>query len=161
MSVRALENEENVMVDQVAKRWTVWCEHTDGRRYRMGDSSLTRWSQDTAERVAKHMTAYEVGTFAAQPFIPSLPSRPDDPRLWVLLPEDPSDYQYDGEPLIACLSRESAEARRDEGEREPTTYVPTERMLRVRCIVNEVRRKWLSDEGKAALALIEQVLDGD
>ena len=48
-------------------RWSVWCEHADGRCYRMGDASETRWSQATAEGVAKHMTAYEVGTFVAQP----------------------------------------------------------------------------------------------
>lgn len=149
------------MTEQVANRWTVWCEHSDGRCYRMGDSSMTRWSHETAERVAKYMTTYESGVFIAQPFMPSLPAKPDDPRLWVLLPEDPSDYQYDGEPLIACLSREAAEAHRDEGERSPTTYVPTERMLRVRDVVNEVGRKWLSEEGRAALALIEQALDGD
>ena len=49
------------------ERWSVWCEHTDGRHYRMGDASETRWSQETAERVAKHMTTYEVGAFIAQP----------------------------------------------------------------------------------------------
>lgn len=58
------------MVEQVNERWSVWCEHADGRRYRMGDATETMWSQETAERVAKHMTAHEVGTFVAQPCLP-------------------------------------------------------------------------------------------
>jgi hypothetical protein len=86
-----------------------------------------------------------------------------DPNLWVLLPEDPADYQYDQEPLVACLTREAAEAQREPeaGERPPTMYVPVERMLRVRDVVEEIGRKWLSEEGRAAIGLIQQVLDGD
>ena len=50
-----------------AERWSVWCEHDDGRKYMMGDASETRWSRETAERVAQHMRAHEVGVFTARP----------------------------------------------------------------------------------------------
>ena len=55
------------MVEQVAERWSVWCEHDDGRKYMMGDASETRWAQETAERVAQHMRSHEVGVFTARP----------------------------------------------------------------------------------------------
>ena len=53
----------------------------------------------------------------------------NDPDIWVLLPKDEADYQYEDEPLIACLSSSSAEDHREiEEERKPERYVPASRL---------------------------------
>lgn len=60
--------------EAVAERWGVWCEHADGRRYWMGDSQFTQWTQEVAVRVAKHMNTYEAGAFTAKLLPPATPS---------------------------------------------------------------------------------------
>jgi hypothetical protein len=90
------------MVEQVNERWSVWCEHADGRHYRMGDARETLWSQETAERVAKHMTTYEVGTFVAQPCPPAPPPEAELPLCDC--PEGPT-WRWDAGLCSVCGDR--------------------------------------------------------
>ena len=60
------EHHETCPVRAQVERWSVWCVHDDGRQYMMGDASETRWSRETAERVAQHMRAHEAGVFTAR-----------------------------------------------------------------------------------------------
>lgn len=46
-----------------------------------------------------------------------------DPAVWVLLPNDTEDLQYDMEPLVACLNEEAAKEHREADERV-VRYVP-------------------------------------
>lgn len=51
-------------------------------------------------------------------------NKQEDPVLWVLLPKDPADLQYNMEPLFACLNPEAANQHRESEERSPVRYVP-------------------------------------
>jgi hypothetical protein len=63
------------------ERWGVWCEHADGRKYWLGDSTLTKWSKVDAERIAAYL-APEEGLHEAHP-LPAYPKflRSESQRL--------------------------------------------------------------------------------
>jgi hypothetical protein len=131
--MRAIRGRKEAMVEQVNERWSVWCEHADGRRYRMGDAAETRWSQETAEHVASHLSAYEVGTFVAQPCPPppvimgpfltvgalraKLASLPDTMRVAVEITDESEDL------VQAELRLADVESRCNDGEDEDAEWL--------------------------------------
>jgi hypothetical protein len=60
-------------VTSTFQRWAVWCEYPepDGRRFWLGDSSFTRWTQADAERIAAYLSApgdgRDAGHYEARP----------------------------------------------------------------------------------------------
>jgi hypothetical protein len=47
---------------------------------------------------------------------------PKLPTLWVLLPKDDSDFQYDQEPLLAFIDAEAAKSAQEPDDRSPVAY---------------------------------------
>lgn len=66
------------------KRWGVWCEFPDGRRYWMGDSSMCRWTRADAVRIAEYLSApgpgRDEGHYEARPLRST--KRPVDKRVF-------------------------------------------------------------------------------
>ena len=75
-----------------------------------------------------------------------------DPAVWVLLPNDPKDLQYDMEPLVACLNEEAAKEHREADERV-VRYVPEDAY---REKVWRERFEALTAQRDAALAVVAQ-----
>jgi hypothetical protein len=59
-----------------------------------------------------------------------------DPAVWVLLPDDQEDLQYDMEPLVACLNSGAAAEHREADERV-TRYVPENLLVHERMVKEE------------------------
>ena len=61
--------------------WGVWCVHADGRRYWLGDSSQSRWTEEVAIGVAKHLgVGVDEGVYTAKP-LPAA-SKERDPKAY-------------------------------------------------------------------------------
>jgi len=50
-------------------------------------------------------------------------NKQEEPAVWVLLPKNPADFQYDMGPLVACLNPEAAREHQEPDDRPPVRYV--------------------------------------